>query len=60
MGNNLIELLEIFLESKTKIPLSCCVSTFLITLSKNKSFVLKSFNHLTDVINNPELGNLYI
>lgn len=51
---NLAEILDIFLENKPEIPLNGCVSSSLIKVAKSKAFVLKTFNHLTDVLNNPE------
>ena len=54
LSTNLTEILEIFLDSKPQIPLHGCIANSLIKISRSKVYVLKAFNHLTDVLNNPE------
>ena len=54
MKTDLVEILDILLKQKPKVPLHGCVISALTHISQNKSLLLKSFNHLTDVLNNPE------
>ena len=41
---------------KPEIPLHGCISECLKKISKIRPLVLKTFNYLTDVLNNPEHG----
>jgi hypothetical protein len=47
-------MLDIFLKQKPEIPLHGCIAECLKKLSKIRPLVLKAFNYLTDVLNNPE------
>jgi hypothetical protein len=58
ISQNIIEILNILLSQKPQIPLNRCVSYLLADIARNKSLVLKTFTHLTDVLNNPEHGEL--
>jgi hypothetical protein len=51
---NLLEILDVFLRQKSVFPVNEVIVSFLRHISKEKVHVLKSFNHLTDIMNNPE------
>ena len=51
---NLIEILNILLSQPPQIPLLGCTRSCLLQIASNRKQVLKTFNHLTDILNNPE------
>ncbi len=55
---DLVEMLDIFLKEKPEVPLHGCIAECLRKISKNRATVLKTFNYLTDVLNNPEHGKI--
>ena len=58
MQENLKEILDILLKKKPELPLRRSVSKCLQRIIKDKTLLLKTFNYLTDIINNPEQSEL--
>jgi hypothetical protein len=56
MKMDLHEILNILLKSRPEFPLAPSVSKCLQKVIQDKTLLVKMFNYLTDIINNPEQG----
>ena len=53
------DILNILLKRKPEFPLPSSMSKCLQKILKDKSLLLRTFNYLTEILNNPEQGILY-